>query len=139
MFAGIREFDAGMKIPPEICSQVARAVIEGVIDTIGADVTFADLRLLQEVARAHVNGEQIGVTEIANKLGVPMSTASRMIAHLSDFEPGGKGYITQTSHPEDRRRVVLKPTEKGIAARQKHLEHISSVLSPLVADYVADQ
>ena len=124
-----------MKIPPEICSQLARAVIEGVIDTIGADVTFADLRLLQTVARAQMNGEQIGVTEIAGKLGVPMSTASRMIAHLSDFEPGGKGYITQTSHPKDRRRVVLKVTEKGLAARQRHLEHISNKISPLLAEY----
>lgn len=128
-----------MRIPPEICSQVARTVIEGVIDTIGADVTFADLRLLQQVARANVTGEQVGVTEIANELGVPMSTASRMIAQLSDFEPGGKGYITQTSHPRDRRRVVLELTRKGMTARQKHLEHISDGISPLIAEFIAEK
>lgn len=131
--------DTGVKIPPEICSQLARTVIDGVIDTIGADVTFADLRLLQEVARAQLSGELVGVTEIANKLEMPMSTASRMIAQLSDFEPGGKGYITQTSHPKDRRRVVLKITPKGMAARQRHLEYVSNVISPLIADYLADR
>lgn len=128
-----------MKIPPEICSKIARTVIDGVINTIGADVTFADLRLLQAVAHAQVNGELAGVTEIANRIGVPMSTASRMIAHLSDFEPGGKGYLTQTNHPNDRRRVVLKITPEGMAARQKHLEYISDVISPLIAEYAAGE
>lgn len=126
-----------MKIPPEVCAQVARVVIDGVIDTIGADVTFADLRLLQAVARAHLSDEQVGVTEIAARIGVPMSTASRMVAQLGDFEPGGKGYLTQVSHPKDRRRKVLKLTPAGLAARQKHLEKISKVIAPLIEEYSA--
>lgn len=126
-----------MRIPVEICSQIARTVIDGVIETIGADITLADLRLLQEVARGHVLGEQLGVTEVAANLNLPMSTASRMIAQLGDFEPGGKGYITQTNHPKDRRRVVLMVTQKGLDARQQHLEYVSRIISPLIADYVA--
>jgi len=121
-----------VKIPMEECSKIIRAVIDGAIDTIGADVTFVHLRMMQEIARGHISDELMGVTEVARNLGLPMSTASRMVSQLGNFDSGGKGYVTQVSHPKDRRRVVLQLTQLGIDTRNKHLTFVSRQISPLI-------
>ncbi len=123
-----------MKVPNDICGQIVRTVIDGAIDTLDANVTLVHLRALQEVARGYFCGELIGVTEIAKNLSIPMSTASRLLAQLGDFEPGGMGFITQISHPKDRRRVVLALTELGIRKRKQHLGYISKTISPLITE-----
>ena len=123
-----------VKLPDDVCGQIVRAVIDGAIETLDSSVTLMHLRVLQEVARGHVSGEMTGVTEVARSLNVPMSTASRLLAQLGDFEPGGLGFITQVSHPEDRRRVVLAPTELGMKKRKQHLSYISKTISPLIAN-----
>ena len=123
-----------MKLPDEVCGQIVRAVIDGAIETLDSSVTLMHLRALQEVARGHYSDEMTGVTEVAKSLNVPMSTASRLLAQLGDFEPGGLGLITQISHPEDRRRVVLAPTELGMKKRKQHLSYISKTISPLIAE-----
>ena len=106
--------------------------MEGAIETLGDDVTFVQLRLLQEVARGHGNGELLGVTQLAKNLDLPVSTTSRMVAQLGDFEPDGKGFITQVKHPEDRRRVVLQPTKRAFELRMRHLSYVSEQISPLI-------
>lgn len=126
-----------MKLPDKICGQIVRCVLDGAMETLDAQVTLAHLRALQEVARAHFMDEQIGVTEVAKRLGMSMSTTSRLLAQLGDFEPDGMAFITQVSHPKDRRRVILKPTEQGLRKRQKHLDYISATISPLIADFCA--
>ena len=123
-----------MKVPNDICGQIVRTVIDGAIDTLDANVTLVHLRALQEVARGYFCGELIGVTEIAKNLGIPMSTASRLLAQLGDFEPGGMGFITQVSHPKDRRRVVLGLTDLGLKKRKQHLSYISKTISPLITE-----
>ena len=123
-----------MKVPDDICGQIVRTVIDGAIDTLDANVTLVHLRALQEVARGYFCGELIGVTEIAKNLGIPMSTASRLLAQLGDFEPGGMGFITQVSHPKDRRRVVLGLTDLGLKKRKQHLSYISKTISPLTTE-----
>ncbi len=123
-----------MKVPNDICGQIVRTVIDGAIDTLDANVTLVHLRALQEVARGYFCGELIGVTEIAKNLSIPMSTASRLLAQLGDFEPGGMGFITQISHPKDRRRVVLGLTDLGLMKRKQHLSYISKKISPLITE-----
>ncbi len=123
-----------MKVPNDICGQIVRTVIDGAIDTLDANVTLVHLRALQEVARGYFCGELIGVTEIAKNLSIPMSTASRLLAQLGDFEPGGMGFITQVSHPKDRRRVVLGLTDLGLMKRKQHLSYISKKISPLITE-----
>ncbi len=123
-----------MKVPIDICGQVVRTVIDGAIDTLDANVTLVHLRALQEVARGYFSGELIGVTEVAKNLNIPMSTASRLLAQLGDFEPGGMGFITQVSHPKDRRRVVLGLTDLGLKKRKQHLSYISKTISPLITE-----
>ncbi len=123
-----------MKVPNDICGQIVRTVIDGAIDTLDANVTLVHLRALQEVARGYFCGELIGVTEIAKNLSIPMSTASRLLAQLGDFEPGGMGFITQISHPKDRRRVVLGLTDLGLKKRKQHLSYISKTISPLITE-----
>lgn len=126
-----------MKVPDEICMQIVRSVLGGAIQTIGTNVTLVHLRALQEVARGHYTGELIGVTEVANNLNIPMSTASRLLAQLGDFEPGGMGFVTQVNHPKDRRRVVLAPTELWQKRRQQYVNFISKDISPLIAELCA--
>ena len=111
---------------------IVRSVLGGAFQTIGTNVTLVHLRALQEVARGHFTGELIGVTEVANNLDIPMSTASRLLAQLGDFEPDGMGFITQVKHPKDRRRVVLALTDLGIRKRKQHLSYISKTISPLI-------
>ncbi len=123
-----------MKVPNDICGQIVRTVIDGAIDTLDANVTLVHLRALQEVARGYFCGELIGVTEVAKNLSIPMSTASRLLAQLGDFEPGGMGFITQVSHPKDRRRVVLGLTDLGLKKRKQHLSYISKTISPLITE-----
>ncbi len=123
-----------MKVPNDICGQMVRTVIDGAIDTLDANVTLVHLRALQEVARGYFCGELIGVTEVAKNLSIPMSTASRLLAQLGDFEPGGMGFITQVSHPKDRRRVVLGLTDLGLMKRKQHLSYISKKISPLITE-----
>lgn len=117
-----------MKVPHRITGAITRDVIDRAIEILGADVTIAHMRILQEVGRAHADGELIGVTEISKRLGLSMSSASRLIAQVGDFEPGGKGFITQIKHPDDRRRVVLKATEKGMQARFRHLDGVGETI-----------
>lgn len=121
-----------MNLPKETCSNIIRVVMQGAIDTIGPNVTFADLRLLQVIARGQVENELLGVTDVAEALSLPLSTASRMIAQLGDFEANGKGYITQVEHPNDRRRVVLKMTSSGKKMRDRHLNYVSRKISPMI-------
>ena len=123
-----------MKVPNDICGQIVRTVIDGAIDTLDANVSLVHLRALQEVARGYFCGELIGVTEVAKNLDIPMSTASRLLAQLGDFEPGGMGFITQVSHPKDRRRVVLGLTDLGLKKRKQHLSYISKTISPLITE-----
>ena len=123
-----------MKVPDDICGQKVRTVIDGAIATLDTSVTLVHLRALQEVSRGHFSGEMIGVTEVAKNLDIPMSTASRLLAQLGDFEPDGMGFITQVSHPKDRRRVVLALTELGIRKRKQHLGYISKTISPLITE-----
>ena len=86
-----------MKVPDDICGQIVRTVIDGAIATLDTSVTLVHLRALQEVSRGHFSGEMIGVTEVAKNLDIPMSTASRLLAQLGDFEPGIPS--TKTSSP----------------------------------------
>ena len=127
-----------MKVPNDICGQIVRTVIDGAIDTLDANVTLVHLRALQEVARGYFCDELIGVTEVAKNLSIPMSTASRLLAQLGDFEPGGMGFITQVSHPKDRRRVVLGLTDLGLMKRKQHLSYISKKISPLITELYAN-
>ena len=128
-----------MNLPNEICGPIVRAVIDGAIDTLDTSVTLVHLRALQEVARGYLSGELIGVTEVAKNLGIPMSTASRLLAQLGDFEPDGMGFITQVRHPKDRRRVVLALTELGLRKRKQHLSYISKTISPCIAEFYENQ
>jgi DNA-binding MarR family transcriptional regulator len=137
--ASVNEGLNDVKLPDKICGQLVRSVLEGAMQTLDPQVTLVHLRALQDVARAHFSGEKIGVTEVAKNLGITMSTASRLLAQLGDFEPGGMGFITQVSHPKDRRRVILAPTELGLRARQKHLDYISASISPLIAEFCKQQ
>ena len=127
-----------MKVPNDICGQIVRTVIDGAIDTLNANVTLVHLRALQEVARGYFCDELIGVTEVAKNLSIPMSTASRLLAQLGDFEPGGMRLITQVSHPKDRRRVVLGLTDLGLMKRKQHLSYISKKISPLITELYAN-
>lgn len=122
-----------MKVPIDVCGQIVRTVVDGAIETLGNNVTLVHLRALAEVARGYFSDELIGVTEVSKNLDIPMSTASRLLAQLGDFEPDGMGFITQVRHPQDRRRVVLALTDLGIRKRKQHLSYISKTISPLIS------
>ncbi len=77
-----------------------------------------------EVARR----DGIGVSEVAGKVGVSQSSASRNVAALSDrhwLKRPGLGLVTLEMNPEDIRRKIVALTPKGIKL-VKQLSHIVS-------------
>jgi len=62
--------------------------------------------MLRELTRA----PSLGVTELAARMSVHQSTASQLIEKLVRA-----GYVERAAHKEDRRRVRLRPSRRGLA------------------------
>ena len=62
-----------------------------------------ELRLLTSIGLATLKDQHIGVTELSVQLGIPLSTASRLVAKLCE-----DGRVICVKHPHDDRRRSLK-------------------------------
>ncbi|WP_316899866.1 MarR family transcriptional regulator [Pseudodesulfovibrio indicus] len=61
--------------------------------------------------------EGVGVTELAEESGITKGAVSQIVARLVD-----KGLLVKEPDPENRARVVIRTTEKGRAASERHLK-----------------
>lgn len=68
------------------------------------ELTFAQVRALFQVG-VH---QAVSVSELAKLLGVGKPTASILVQQLVE-----RGLVTRTEHETDRRRTVVRLTEKG--------------------------
>ena len=68
------------------------------------ELTFAQVRALFQLA-VH---KEVSVSELARLLGVGNPTASILVQQLVE-----RGLVTRTEHETDRRRMVLRLSEKG--------------------------
>lgn len=62
--------------------------------------------------------EAVSITELANKLEVTLGAASQMATKLEK-----KGLILRFPDPKDRRRTIVRLTDKGIQLYQRHTEY----------------
>ena len=79
----------------------------------------------------HLGG--MTLNELAAHLFLDKSTASRVVDALER-----KGYVARTTHPRDRRSVLLEPTETGRALEGKIREEILCEEQKLLADFPHD-
>ncbi|WP_419788283.1 MarR family winged helix-turn-helix transcriptional regulator [Pseudodesulfovibrio sp.] len=61
--------------------------------------------------------EGIGVTELAEEMGITKGAVSQLVSKLVK-----KGMLSKTPSPENRARVVIRTTERGHIASVNHLE-----------------
>ncbi|MFD4402067.1 MarR family winged helix-turn-helix transcriptional regulator [Nocardia sp. NPDC058499] len=66
------------------------------------------IQALEAVAASLRVREEATVTDIATQLGIDHSGASRIVRDATTA-----GYLTRATSPQDRRRVILEPTESG--------------------------
>jgi DNA-binding MarR family transcriptional regulator len=67
---------------------------------------------------------EVTVGTVAQRLGIDPSRASRLIADVVEL-----GYIRRVASQQDSRRIVLEPTEKGIAFGDRFRQRKAELLS----------
>ena len=77
---------------------------------IGVDLSMAQLRALLVIAHQQQMERPLAVREVADHLGVTLSTASHLIERLVRAD-----MVTRHGDPGDRRRTLLQPTATATA------------------------
>lgn len=102
------------------------------MDTTG--LSFSQISILMRL----VHGGSMGITEIADTMGVTSAAASQSIDRLVQI-----GLITRAEDPDDRRAKRLELAykgralvEKGIETRSKWIEHITKSLTSEQQDMI---
>lgn len=88
------------------------ALIHIVVTHVGGNLTLNQLLILAAVWEADMDGKSLAVSDIANLCHVPRSTASSIVARLSDVTANGMGLIAFDDDPVDRRRKFVRPSRQ---------------------------
>jgi DNA-binding MarR family transcriptional regulator len=89
----------------ELCA----AFYAHVVSIVPGSTSLNELRVLTAIGLATFKDEHIGITELATQLGIPLSTASRLVAKLCD-----DGCVICVKHPHDDRRKSLRFSSQHI-------------------------
>ena len=77
----------------------------------GGETSLNELRTIAHCYLVYSKGEDgTSVTELSRELGIPTSTTHRAVTQLIE-----KGWLTDSPHPEDRRRRVVRLSEQGVS------------------------
>ncbi|MEM1175483.1 MAG: helix-turn-helix domain-containing protein [Pseudomonadota bacterium] len=101
-----------MKITEKAIAEFSRHLFERVARKYGGDCTINELRVMNAAYWFSYNDNQCTPTLLAQTTGIPKSTVSRSLASLID-----KGWLTDEQDAEDRRRRIIKLSEKSLATR----------------------
>jgi hypothetical protein len=85
------------------CMEMCAAFYAHVVSIVPGSTSVNELRLLTAIGLATLKDQHVGVTELALQLGIPLSTASRLVAKLCE---GGR--VVSIKHPRDDRRRSLR-------------------------------
>lgn len=85
-------------------------LIHIVVAHMGGNLTLNQLLILAAVWEADMDGESLAVSDIANLCDIPRSTASSIVARLSNITANGMGLIAFDDDPVDRRRKFVRPS-----------------------------
>ena len=73
---------------------------------------IADMRAPYGYVIRALHGERLGLTELAERLGVTKQAAIKVVDEME-----ARGFLTREPHPSDRRAKHLTLTERGLAVR----------------------
>ena len=90
------------------------------------DISVSQCYALEAVVR----GEELTLNDLAARLYLDKSTASRVVDALER-----KGYVERQPHPEDRRSLLLRPTPAGREMEQRIRRDILAEEQALLADF----
>ncbi|PRZ08855.1 MarR family transcriptional regulator [Isoptericola sp. CG 20/1183] len=100
-----------------------------VLDDQGRAVELSTLLVLNELPT-----EGQSVQQIATRLGVAHSTASRLVTRAE-----GAGMVTRTDSPDDARRRLVVPTAAGRGLRDRAAEFRLERLADIVDGWTPDE
>lgn len=89
--------------------RLATELVDGVQQGL-ADRGFLDVRPVHGFAFARLSGAPATTAQLADHLGITKQATSELVAHLV-----GRGYLTRTPDPDDRRARLLVLTDRGHA------------------------
>ncbi len=87
------------------------------------ELTPAQIGLIQALEKA----EEATIKELSGLLGVSAPSVSAMVDRLVDL-----GAVTREQHPEDRRVVIVRPTQAGLDAVAFVEEHLCETIEQLL-------
>lgn len=89
--------------------RLATELVDGVQQGL-AERGFLDVRPVHGFAFARLSGAPATTAQLADHLGITKQATSELVAHLV-----GRGYLTRTPDPHDRRARLLVLTDRGHA------------------------
>ena len=116
----------------ELCS----AFFEHLADSVPGSTSVNELRILAAIGMATIKDEQIGVTALARRLNIPLSTTSRHCARLCEV-----GRVVALTDPRDDRRKYLRfssTSMEGFALWAQGCLSIREQVMPLLARPATD-
>jgi DNA-binding MarR family transcriptional regulator len=95
-----------------------REVVNAILAELDPNLDLNRLDVMSTVMHWHPDGTQpdqeVTVGTVAERLGIDPSRASRLVADVIDL-----GYLRRAASQADSRRIVLEPTEQGLAFGEK--------------------
>lgn len=93
--------------------EMCAAFYAHLLTLVPGTTSINELRVFTAIGLATFRDEHVGITELSNQLGIPLSTMSRLVTKLSD-----EGNVIAIKHPRDDRRRTLRFSPR-------HLESVS--------------
>ena len=76
------------------------------------------------------HGQAVKVSEIARKVGIPMSAVSRSLGKLEDA-----GYVERNTDRKDRRSILVEPTARGLELNRACMERFLQISDQVLSRY----
>ncbi|MFD9739713.1 MarR family winged helix-turn-helix transcriptional regulator [Umezawaea sp. NPDC059074] len=124
---------------PDIARDISRSLRDLLQAGRGVQTTLArrlgvGVTDVQAVSHLVESPEPLGTVELGNRLGIRSASATVLVDRLE-----AAGHLSRTAHPDDRRRVVLRPTDTARAEVREALAPLLASLGGIVADLDDDQ
>lgn len=124
---------------PDIARDISRSLRDLLQAGRGVQTTLArrlgvGVTDVQAVSHLVESPEPLGTVELGNRLGIRSASATVLVDRLE-----AAGHLSRTAHPDDRRRVVLRPTDTARAEVREALAPLLASLGGIVADLDDEQ
>jgi DNA-binding MarR family transcriptional regulator len=118
---------------PDIARDISRSLRDLLQAGRGVQTTLArrlgvGVTDVQAVSHLVESAEPLGTVELGNRLGIRSASATVLVDRLE-----AAGHLSRTAHPDDRRRVVLRPTDTARAEVREALAPLLASLGAIVA------